>query len=108
MLPPFPEALRARAARDLRASGVEIHVGAMVTGVDEQGLDTNSERPAGEANRRGITKIWAAGVEAIPLGRIVAEAAGVDLDRLRRAVYKVEPDLHPSRAPPSVRESATS
>jgi NADH dehydrogenase len=40
ILPAFPEGLRDRAARDLRALGVEIHVGTVVTGVDEQGINT--------------------------------------------------------------------
>ena len=89
ILPAFPEALRERAARDLRDMGVEIHVGTMVTGVDELGIDTNST----ESQTRRIdaaTKIWAAGVEASPLGRILAEASGVELDRAGRV--KVEPD----------------
>jgi NADH dehydrogenase len=89
ILPAFPEALRERAARDLRDMGVEIHIGTMVTSVDEQGIDTNST----ESQVRRIdaaTKIWAAGVEASPLGRILAEASGVELDRAGRV--KVEAD----------------
>ena len=89
ILPAFPEALRDRAGRDLRAVGVEIHVGTMVTGVDEQGIDTNST----ESQVRRIdaaTKIWAAGVEASPLGRILAQASAVELDRAGRV--KVETD----------------
>ena len=57
ILPAFPEALRDRAARDLRDLGVEIHVGTMVTGVDERGVDTNAK----ESQLRRIeaaTKIW--------------------------------------------------
>ena len=37
------------------------------------------------------TKIWAAGVEASPLGRLLADAAGAEVDRAGRV--KVEPDL---------------
>jgi NADH:ubiquinone reductase (H+-translocating) len=88
ILPAFPEPLRERAARDLREMGVEIRVGTMVTGVDEQGIDTT----AGSQKRRieAATKIWAAGVEASPLGRVLAEAAEVELDRAGRV--RVEPD----------------
>ena len=89
ILPTFPEALRDRAARDLRDMGVEIHVGTTVTGVDQQGVDTNSTEP--QVRRiDAATKIWAAGVQASPLGRLVAEAAGVELDRAGRV--RVETD----------------
>jgi NADH:quinone reductase (non-electrogenic) len=85
----FPESLRRRAARDLRNMGVEIRVGAKVTGVDPQGIDTNASDP--ELRRiEAATKFWAAGVEASPLGRLVADAAGAEIDRAGRV--KVEPD----------------
>jgi NADH dehydrogenase len=89
ILPAFPEELRERAARDLRAMGVEIHVGTVATGVDEQGIDTN----ATESRVRRIdaaTKIWAAGVQASGLGGILAGEGGVELDRVGRV--KVEAD----------------
>ena len=65
-------------------------LGAMVTGVDELGLDTSSDDP--QVKRiDAITKIWAAGVQGSPLGRIVAEAAGAGVDRAGRV--QVQPDL---------------
>jgi NADH dehydrogenase len=89
ILPTYPEALRDRAARDLRELGVELHLGTTVTGVDEQGVDTNSTNPR---VRRidAATKIWAAGVQASPLGRLLAKAPGVELDPVGRV--KVETD----------------
>jgi NADH dehydrogenase FAD-containing subunit len=39
VLPSFPERLRRRARRDLERLGVEVGLGAMVTGVDAEGLD---------------------------------------------------------------------
>ena len=65
----FPESLQRRAARQLeRMDGVEIHLGAMVSSVDVRGVDTDAEDP--ELRRiEAATKIWAAGVEASPLGR---------------------------------------
>jgi NADH dehydrogenase len=85
----FPQALRTRTARDLRDMGVEIHVGTRVTGVDERGIETDSSSP--ELRRiETATKFWAAGVEASPLGRLLAEAAGTEVDRAGRV--KVEPD----------------
>ena len=85
----FPESLRRRAIRDLRDIGIEVHLGTAVTHVDERGLDTN----ATDAPLRRIeaaTKIWAAGVQASPLGRLLAAAAGADLDRAGRV--KVDDD----------------
>jgi NADH dehydrogenase len=85
----FPESLRHRAMRDLMDIGVEVHLGTAVTHVDERGLNTSAK----EASLRRIeaaTKIWAAGVQASPLGRLVAAAAGAELDRSGRV--KVESD----------------
>jgi NADH dehydrogenase len=89
LLGPFPESLQRHAAKALQRIGVEIHLGAMVTGVDERGIDTNA---TDAAVRRidAATKIWAAGVQASPLGRIVAEAAGAHVDRAGRV--QVRPD----------------
>ncbi len=85
----FPESLRRRAMRDLQDIGIEVHLGAAVTHVDLRGLATN----AADTRLRRIeaaTKIWAAGVQGSPLGRLLAEAAGADLDRAGRV--KVEDD----------------
>ena len=85
----FPDSLRQRAMRDLQDIGVEVHLSTSVTHVDERGLITN----AADASLRRIeaaTKVWAAGVEASPLGRLLAAAAGAELDRAGRV--KVEDD----------------
>jgi NADH:ubiquinone reductase (H+-translocating) len=78
VLPPFPERLRRRARRDLERLGVEVRLGTRVVGVDEAGLDV--ERGRIEAR----TKIWAAGVQASPLGRMLAERNGSAVDRAGR------------------------
>jgi len=86
----FPVSLQQRTARDLEEMGVEIHLGTMVTSVDADGIETNSAAP--ELRRiEAVTKIWAAGVEASPLGRVLAERAGTEVDRAGRV--RVEPDL---------------
>jgi NADH dehydrogenase len=90
ILSAFPEALRERAARDLRAIGIEIHLDTAVTHVDERGLETSSADPA-LRRIEAATKIWAAGVEASPLGRLLAGQTGAETDRAGRV--KVEPDL---------------
>jgi NADH dehydrogenase len=75
----FPESLQRHAAERLEQMGVEIRLGAMVTNVDEGGIDTNSQE-AGVGRIEAATKVWAAGVEASPLGRLVASAAGAEVD----------------------------
>ena len=90
ILAAFPASLRQRAAEDLRGMGVEIHSGTTVTGLDADGIETDSEDP--HLRRiEATTKIWAAGVEASPLGRVLAEAAAAEVDRAGRV--KVERDL---------------
>jgi NADH dehydrogenase len=89
ILPSFPQGLRARVARELRSMRVEIQSDTRVTGVDEDGIDTHSS-VLGAQRIEAATKIWAAGVEASRLGRLLAEASGAELDRAGRV--KVEPD----------------
>jgi NADH dehydrogenase len=83
VLPSFGHRVAARTALDLSRLGVEVHLGTMVTGVDAQGLDV---RFADGSTRRFLarTKMWAAGVEASPLGVRLAEQAGVHTDRAGR------------------------
>jgi NADH dehydrogenase len=89
ILQAFPDTLQSSAERALKGLGVEMHLGVMVTGVDQRGIDTNANDP--HLKRiDAATKIWAAGVEASPLGRIVARAAGAEVDRAGRV--KVQSD----------------
>ena len=81
VLPPYPEDLSEAAKRQLIKLGVEVHTGAQVTAIDDEGAVVGSQRiPA-------RTVIWAAGVAASPLAR----SLGVPLDRAGRVV--VEQDL---------------
>jgi NADH:quinone reductase (non-electrogenic) len=83
VLPPFPEPLQRRARRDLERLGVEVLLRTMVTGVDRGGLDVMYED--GSSGRvEAYTKIWAAGVQASPLGAILAEQSGAAIDRAGR------------------------
>ena len=89
VLPPFPKPLQRRARRDLERLGVEVRLGSMVTGVDEEGLDVT--RTDGSTERiEARTKIWAAGVQASPLGRILGEQSNASVDRAGRV--SVQPD----------------
>ncbi len=68
LLAAFPDSLQRAAIKALDDLGVEIHLSTMVTGVGVHGIDTNSSAP--ELQRiNARTKVWAAGVQASPLGR---------------------------------------
>ena len=90
VLPAFGDKLGDYASARLRKLGVEVQLGAMVTGVDATGIDV---KQADGATRRieSVCKVWAAGVQASPLGRQLAEQSGAGLDRAGRV--EVEPDL---------------
>jgi NADH:ubiquinone reductase (H+-translocating) len=84
----FPEKLRARAERDLRRMGVELRLATAATGIDAGGVDV--EGPDGQVRIPSRTVIWAAGVRASPLARMVGEATGAEVDRAGRVA--VAPD----------------
>ena len=81
VLPSMPEPLSKSAQRQLEKLGVELHLGRPVTGVDDDGVMLEGERLSSH------TVLWAAGVAASPLGRML----GVECDRAGRV--EVEPDL---------------
>ena len=90
VLPTFGDHLSGQATRELERLGIEIHLGATVTGVDADGIDIKSGDPTLRRVPSKI-KIWAAGVKASPLGEVIARAASdVELDRSGRV--KVLPD----------------
>jgi NADH dehydrogenase len=89
VLPPFGE-LGAKAHKQLNDMGVEVQLGAMVTDVDAGGLMVKD----GDGQQRRIraaTKIWAAGVQASPLGQQLGEQSGAEVDRAGRIA--VQQDL---------------
>ena len=83
ILPPFPDSLRRRAGRDLERIGVEVRLENPVTGVDARGLDV--VHADGSTERiEARTKIWAAGVQASPLGAMLGRQSGAEVDRAGR------------------------
>jgi NADH dehydrogenase len=89
VLPSFPADLSAKAEKQLIELGVRTRDGARVTQIDEDGVtihgDGKDERVAAK------TVLWAAGVRANRLGKVLADRAGAQLDRAGRVI--VEPDL---------------
>src|SRR3954452_11634738 len=90
VLPPFGAKLGEKAKRSLEDLGIEVQLGAMVVDVDERGLEVQDK----DGTRRrieAVTKVWAAGVQASPLGKLLADQTGAPIDRAGR--ISVNPDL---------------
>ncbi len=81
VLPNMPKESSHAAQNSLEQMGVEVRLGAQVTGVDESGVYLGDEHIESE------NVLWAAGVQ----GESLAETLGVELDR--RGRVKVNPDL---------------
>ena len=96
VLQAMPEPLSQRAKEQLEKLGVEVRVNARVTAIDATGLTVAGPAPGADPTATSYTIpsqciVWAAGVAASPLGRLLAEATGCTTDRAGRVV--VEPDL---------------
>jgi NADH:ubiquinone reductase (H+-translocating) len=85
----FGDRLSSRAAAALATMGVDLRMHTRVVGVDAFGVDV--EGPGGKDRITAGTVIWAAGVQASPLARLLAEATGASTDRAGRIA--VLPDL---------------
>jgi NADH:quinone reductase (non-electrogenic) len=89
ILTPFPPDLADKASRSLAKLGVQVRCGERVKDVDAEGLTTESD-----GRKQSIpakTVIWAGGITASPLGRILANRTKAETDRGGRV--KVGPDL---------------
>jgi len=91
VLPPMGQKLGLKAQRRLEKMGVEIQLNAMVTDVDYMGI-TIKEKDGTARRIQCACKVWSAGVQASPLGKLIAEQSdGTETDRAGRVI--VEPDL---------------
>jgi NADH:ubiquinone reductase (H+-translocating) len=89
ILATFGDRLSGKAAHELEKIGVEIYVNSIVTHIDADGVDVKG--PDGSAQHFAAkTKIWAAGVSASPLAKLLADATDAQCDRAGR--IKVQPD----------------
>ena len=85
----FPESLAERASRTLAKLGVQLRCGAMVKQVNEDGLTIESDKRTDSIAAK--TVVWAGGITASPLGKILASRTKAEADRGGRV--KVKPDL---------------
>jgi NADH dehydrogenase len=95
VLPPFAEKLRRYAHQRLEKMGVEIRLNTLATAMDGESITMRG--PEGEETIRARTRIWAAGVQASPLARMLAERTGAPTDRGGRVA--VNPDCSPPGHP---------
>jgi NADH:ubiquinone reductase (H+-translocating) len=90
VLPSFAERLALKTQAKLGHLGIDVQLGATVEDMDATGI---SVKYADGTHRRieTATKIWAAGVQASPLGKQLADQTGAEVDRAGRV--KSLPDL---------------
>ena len=96
VLPPFGNKLGNAARARLEKMGVEIQLNAMVTDVDYHGIEVKD--PDGSRRRSDAScKIWSAGVKASPLGQMLADQTGAEVDRAGRVLVNDDLSLpgHP-------------
>jgi NADH dehydrogenase len=82
VLPFFRDRIRRKADAELRRQGIDVRVGTSATSIDPHGLDVTG--PDGPARIEARTVLWAAGVSASPLARMLATASGAQVDRAGR------------------------
>jgi NADH dehydrogenase len=87
----YPEDLSAKAKDALIKLGVEVHSGAQVTGVGPGWVEANGQRI------EAVVTLWAAGVQASPLGKMLSANAGVEVDK--RGCVMVDVHLNPAGLP---------
>jgi NADH:ubiquinone reductase (H+-translocating) len=89
VLPPYAPDLSVKAAESLQRLGVKILTQTLVTQVDKHGVTV--QRDGQTEMIPSETVLWAAGVKASPVGKVLEERAGAKLDRVGRVI--VDPNL---------------
>ncbi len=88
-LPPFAPELSKKADASLTRLGVTVKTKTLVTNIED---DIVTIKQGDEVTQIAAkTVLWAAGVKASPLGKVLAERTGAECDRAGRVM--VEPDL---------------
>lgn len=95
VLPPYPASLSESARRELGRLGVEVLTGTRVEEVDERGVVLG--QPGSTRRIEAGTVLWAAGVQASPLGRCLMRKTGTKCDAAGRVTVRPDCSLpgHP-------------
>ena len=88
VLPPFDPRLRRYTHRTLEKMGVEVRVNTLAVDMDHESITVQG--PNGVETIRARTRLWAAGVQASPLAKLLADNTGAGTDRAGR--IEVNPD----------------
>lgn len=99
ILPPYPPRLSRRAQQSLEEMGATVYTNRLVTAISDDHVTVKrtdvSDSDADDAQLTEDipcrTVLWAAGVKAAPLGQVLHERTGAELDRSGRII--VNPDL---------------
>ncbi|HJZ13761.1 MAG TPA: NAD(P)/FAD-dependent oxidoreductase, partial [Acidobacteriota bacterium] len=89
ILPSYQTSISAKAENALARLGVSVQTRCMVKGITPESVSVQRGEDAEEIGAR--TVLWAAGVKASALAKVLAERTGVSLDRMGRVM--VNPDL---------------
>jgi NADH:ubiquinone reductase (H+-translocating) len=89
ILPPFAPELSAAAEKSLTKLGVTIQIKTMVTNIEDDIVTIKQGENIEQIAAK--TVLWAAGVKASPMGKVLVECTNVECDRAGRVI--VEPDL---------------
>jgi NADH:ubiquinone reductase (H+-translocating) len=89
VLPPYSPDLSAKAEESLVKLGVKVQTKALVTNIADNVVTIRQGDQTESLPARTI--LWAAGVKASPVGKMLADRTGVELDRVGRVL--VESDL---------------
>jgi NADH dehydrogenase len=88
VLPPFAPKLQEYTRTHLEQMGVEVRLRTLAVDMDHHSITVDG--PDGRETIRTRTRVWAAGVQASPLARMLADKIGVEVDRAGR--IPVQPD----------------
>lgn len=87
----FDPSLSAAATKSLKKIGVNVLLEAQVTNIDAGGV--TYKHHGSEQRIDSHTVLWGAGVAASPLGKLIAERTGTDVDRAGRVMVDAECNL---------------
>lgn len=89
VLPPYHPDLSEAAKQSLIKLGVEVKTSAMVTNIEDHVVTFKCGEQVEQIQAQTI--LWAAGVKASPMGKVLGDRVGAELDRVGRVI--VQPDM---------------
>jgi NADH:ubiquinone reductase (H+-translocating) len=88
VLPPYDPSLSAKAQDSLERLGVTVLTKSMVTNITEDSVTFKQGDAVSTIGARTI--LWAAGVKASAMGKVVADRTGSELDRVGRVIVEAD------------------